>query len=70
MKRYLLSAAAFGLLCGLGLLSLSRAQETAAQPQGWVMDGWGGMHPFGGAPRIYSDAYWPGQDIAVQLLLD
>jgi len=34
------------------------------------MDGWGGMHPFGGAQRIYSYSYWPGQDIAVQLLLD
>ena len=31
---------------------------------GYTLDGWGGLHPFGGAPAIKSSAYWPGWDIA------
>jgi hypothetical protein len=30
---------------------------------GYTLDGWGGLHPFGGAPAVGS-AYWPGRDIA------
>jgi hypothetical protein len=31
---------------------------------GYTLDGWGGLHPFGGAPPIVSQSYWPGRDIA------
>ena len=42
--------------------------STAARPQGWVLDGWGGLHAFGGAPNVTSGAYRPNFDIAVQLV--
>jgi hypothetical protein len=29
-----------------------------------VLDAWGGVHQFGGAPAISTGAYWPGWDIA------
>jgi hypothetical protein len=44
--------------------------STAAQPRGWMMDGWGGIHPFGGSPTIYSYAYWPNHDVSAQLLVE
>jgi hypothetical protein len=44
--------------------------STAAHAQGWVMDGWGGIHAFGGAQRLYSYAYWPNRDAAVQMLVE
>ena len=31
---------------------------------GYVLDGYGGLHPFGTAPAITSSVYWPGWDIA------
>ncbi|HEX6489408.1 MAG TPA: fibronectin type III domain-containing protein [Candidatus Dormibacteraeota bacterium] len=31
---------------------------------GYVVDGWGGVHPFGPAPAAPGSAYWAGQDIA------
>jgi hypothetical protein len=31
---------------------------------GYVLDGWGGIHPFGGASRPSGGPYWPGWDIA------
>ena len=31
---------------------------------GYVLDGWGGLHPFGGAPVVAPGGYWPGWDIA------
>jgi hypothetical protein len=31
---------------------------------GYVLDGWGGLHPFGGAPSVSSTASWRGWDIA------
>ena len=31
---------------------------------GYVLDGWGGIHPIGGAPGVSASAYWPGWDIA------
>ncbi|HEY9289077.1 MAG TPA: hypothetical protein VIT43_13755, partial [Candidatus Dormibacteraeota bacterium] len=42
-------------------------QSTAAQPQGWVLDGFGGLHPFGGAPSVMSGGYSLGGDRAVDL---
>jgi hypothetical protein len=35
-----------------------------AAGSGYVVDGWGGVHPFGGAPAVAVSAYWPGWDIA------
>jgi hypothetical protein len=31
---------------------------------GYLLDGWGGLHPFGSAPPVSSGSYWPGWDIA------
>ena len=33
-------------------------------PSGYVLDGWGGLHPFGSAPPVSSPGWWPGWDIA------
>jgi uncharacterized protein YvpB len=32
--------------------------------QGYILDGYGGVHPFGGAPALSFPAYWSGWDIA------
>jgi hypothetical protein len=29
-----------------------------------VLDGWGGVHPFGGAPKMTGSVFWSGWDIA------
>jgi spore germination protein YaaH len=42
---------------------------TASQPQGYTMDGFGGLHPFGGAPLPHFSAYWPNWDIAKRAVL-
>lgn len=41
------------------------ARGVAARPDGsgYVLDGWGAMHPFRGAPSIAVSGYWPGRDI-------
>jgi hypothetical protein len=31
---------------------------------GYILDGWGGVHPFGNAPVVTLSAYWPGWNIA------
>jgi polyvinyl alcohol dehydrogenase (cytochrome) len=31
---------------------------------GEALDGWGGVHPYGGAVQVNGSAYWPGWDIA------
>jgi hypothetical protein len=36
---------------------------------GYVLDGYGGLHPFSGAPALSSGAYWPGWDIARSIWL-
>jgi outer membrane protein assembly factor BamB len=33
-------------------------------PTGYTVDGWGGVHAYGGAPAVSVSAYWPGWDIA------
>jgi hypothetical protein len=38
--------------------------STSAAVGGYVMDGFGGLHPFGNAPAAPSAIYWAGQDIA------
>jgi len=40
--------------------------STTAAPMGYVLDGYGGLHPFGGAPPPPSGPYW-GRDIARKL---
>ncbi len=30
---------------------------------GYILDGWGGVHPFGDAPAVSFPSYWPGWDI-------
>ena len=40
------------------------SRSTAARLGGYVADAWGGVHAFGGAPAVTSDAYWPGRDLA------
>jgi outer membrane protein assembly factor BamB len=35
----------------------------AGTSSGYVLDGWGGTHPFGGAPAAPSSAYAPGADL-------
>ncbi|TME24997.1 MAG: hypothetical protein E6I68_03410, partial [Chloroflexi bacterium] len=42
---------------------------TGSQPQGYTMDGFGGLHPFGGAPPVHFSAYWPNWDIARRAVL-
>jgi len=37
---------------------------------GWTLDGFGGLHPFGGAPPVASGGYWPGWDVARGLAAD
>jgi len=30
----------------------------------YYLDGWGGLHPADGSPKLPTSAYWPGWDIA------
>jgi hypothetical protein len=41
------------------------ARGVAARPAGgvYVLDGWGGISAFGGAPPLQNTGYWPGQDV-------
>jgi spore germination protein YaaH len=38
--------------------------STYTSYRGYVLDGWGGIHPFGGAPPVNGGPYWSGWDIA------
>ena len=38
--------------------------STLSAPSGYVLDGYGGLHQFGGAPAPPAFSYWPGRDIA------
>jgi hypothetical protein len=42
---------------------------TASGQEGYVLDGWGGIHAFGNAPWLATSAYWPGWDIARGIVL-
>ncbi len=37
---------------------------TLTQPSGYVLDGYGGLHGFGGAPAVTPAPYWGGRDVA------
>jgi hypothetical protein len=41
--------------------------STPAASGGYVMDGYGGLHPFGSAPAAPPSGYWPGKDVARSL---
>jgi uncharacterized protein YvpB len=41
--------------------------ESGPSVAGYELDGWGGVHAFGGAPRLDTPSYWPGWDIATGL---
>ena len=43
--------------------------STASQPQGYTLDGFGGVHQFGGAPVARTTMYWQGSDIARRMTL-
>lgn len=73
MRRIMCSVvlACSGLLLSLPVADAEVAAPTgeatvaAAVPDGgYVLDGFGGLHPFGGAPAVAPGSYWPGWDIA------
>jgi hypothetical protein len=37
--------------------------------QGYVLDRWGGIHAFGGAPQARNGPYWNGNDVARELVV-
>lgn len=37
--------------------------------RGYVLDRWGGIHPFGGAPAVTRGPYWQGLDVARRLIV-
>ena len=49
---------------------LGRGVAAGALGGGYELDGYGGLHRFGGAPRFVASAYWPGWDIARGVVLD
>ncbi|MGI8847293.1 MAG: CAP domain-containing protein [Candidatus Dormibacteria bacterium] len=70
MRR--LSSVLLALLVGggLGLWSSATSARAAGPAGGVVLDGYGGVHPFGGASLNSSGApYWPGWDIARSLAM-
>ena len=48
---------------------LGRGVAAGALGGGYELDGYGGLHRFGGAPRFVASAYWPGWDIARGVVL-
>ena len=36
---------------------------------GYTLDRWGGIHPFGGAVAVQTASFWPGQDVARQIVV-
>ena len=49
---------------------LGRGVAAAPLGGGYELDGFGGVHPFGGAPALAASAYWSGWDIARGIALD
>ena len=37
--------------------------------RGYVLDRWGGIHAFGGAPQANGGPYWNGSDVARRLIV-
>jgi SpoIID/LytB domain protein len=40
-----------------------------SEPSGYVLDGFGGLAAFGGAPAAMPSGYWPGDDVARRVVL-
>lgn len=60
-----LAACLLGLPAASAQPATTGATVAAAVPDGgYVLDGYGGVHAFGGAPARTGSAYWPGWDIA------
>ncbi len=56
---------------GPGIIGrLGRGIAAAAAGGGYTLDGFGGIHRFGGAPQLVGTTYWPGWDIARGIALD
>ena len=49
---------------------LGRGVAAAPGGGGYVLDGFGGIHPFGGAPALAGTGYWSGWDITRGIALD
>ncbi len=49
---------------------LGRGVAASPRGGGYALDGWGGIHPFGGAPALAGTSYWPGWDIGRGIALD
>lgn len=47
-----------------------RDLATARDGGGYVLDAFGGVQPFGGAPALSVSGYWPGWDIARKIVLN
>jgi len=43
--------------------------STTATPFGWTMEGWGGVRPFNAGQDVPQGAYWPGWDVASELVV-
>ena len=70
--RYRAGLLAFAALCAftLGAIAPLRNVAAAGPAGGVVLDGYGGIHPFGGAAIDTRNApYWPGWDIARSLVV-
>jgi hypothetical protein len=50
--------------------SVTAMTEEVAEPQGYTVDEYGGLHPYGNAPYEAVSAYYPGWDIVVGVVLD
>ena len=50
--------------------SIARGIAARSTGGGYVLDGWGAVHGFGGAPALTSTGYWPGWDIARGIALN
>ena len=44
--------------------------STATNPKGYVVDAYGGVHRFGGAPAVTGSGYWPGQQMVRGIATD
>ena len=60
------SAVRDGSILPLDFIPRGVAYMTIGAPAGYTLDGYGGLHRFGGAPAITNAPYW-GRDIAVGL---
>jgi hypothetical protein len=43
---------------------LAPGTTSATNRQGWILDGWGGIHEVNDSPDLSPFSYWPGMDIA------